>query len=86
MTTKTTHKPTPVQAPKRGEIWQPIDPAHHDVIVSQASDTRVFLQYVKSLEVSFVMDLAVFIKYYRFSHRARGVRFEQFEPTQRFFA
>lgn len=74
------------QIPKRGQIWQPKDPAHNAVIVSQVHPDRVYLQYASALDVSFSMDLRVFLKHYQYSHQTKGAQREHIETTQPFFA
>lgn len=75
-----------INQPKRGQIWRPKDPAHNAVIVSQVESSRVYLQYATALDVSFAMDLQVFLKHYTYSHHAKGVQREHIETTQPFFA
>lgn len=75
-----------INQPKRGQIWTPKDPAHNAVIVATATADRVYLQYATALDVSFAMDLRVFLKHYQYSHHAKGVQREHFETTEPFFA
>lgn len=75
-----------INQPKRGQIWRPKDPAHNAVIVATATTDRVYLQYVSALDVSFAMDLRVFLKHYQYNHHAKGVQREHFETTEPFFA
>lgn len=75
-----------INQPKRGQIWQPKDPAHNAVIVSQVHPDRVYLQYASALDVSFSMDLRVFLKHYTYSHQAKGAQREHFETIEPFFA
>lgn len=54
------------QIPKRGQVWQPKDPAHHSVIIADVNTHCVHLQYIDSPELTFQMDRATFLKYYTF--------------------
>lgn len=41
------------QIPKRGQVWQPKDPAHHSVIIADVNTNCVHLQYIDSPERHF---------------------------------
>ena len=83
-----THHPkqkTPIM-PRRGQVWQPKDAAANAVVVANVGDTRVYLQYVDALDVSFSMDLSAFIQHYTKSPKDYALPAGQIEQIQPFFA